>query len=55
MITRRVFVGTLAGGLLAARLAAERQQAAKAARMGYLAVSNLAAFPPARGFTSKTT
>jgi ABC-type uncharacterized transport system substrate-binding protein len=42
MITRRVFVGTLTGGLLAAPLAAQAQQAAKIARIGYLA-TNLAA------------
>ena len=39
MITRRMFVGTLAGGLLAAPLAAEAQQAAKIPRIGYLATS----------------
>jgi ABC-type uncharacterized transport system substrate-binding protein len=39
MITRRVFVGTLAGGLLAIPLAAEAQQAAKVARIGYLATN----------------
>jgi putative ABC transport system substrate-binding protein len=33
---RRAFIGTLAGGLLAAPLAAEAQQAAKIARIGYL-------------------
>ena len=44
MTTRRAFIGTLAGGLLAAPLAAEAQQAAKGARIGYLA-SNLAAGP----------
>jgi ABC-type uncharacterized transport system substrate-binding protein len=44
MITRRVFVGTLTGGLLAAPLAAEAQQAAKIARIGYLE-TNLAARP----------
>ena len=36
MITRRVFVGTLAGGLLAAPLAAEAQQARKVPRIGFL-------------------
>ena len=41
---RRAFIGTLAGGLLAAPLAAEAQQAAKVARIGYLAL-NLAASP----------
>ena len=43
---RRAFLGTLAGGLLAAPLAGEAQQAAKVARIGYLA-SNLAADPHA--------
>ncbi len=43
MITRRVFLGTLAGGLLAAPLAAA-QQAAKIARIGYLG-NNPAASP----------
>jgi putative ABC transport system substrate-binding protein len=37
--TRRAFIGTVAGGLLAAPLAAEAQQAAKIARIGYLAGS----------------
>ena len=41
---RREFVGTLAGGLLTAPLAAEAQQAAKVARIGYLA-GGLAASP----------
>jgi len=36
MITRRVFIGTLTGGLLAAPLAAEAQQAGKVPRVGYL-------------------
>ena len=44
MTTRREFIGTLAGGLLTAPLAAEAQQAAKIARIGYLA-GNLAAAP----------
>jgi putative tryptophan/tyrosine transport system substrate-binding protein len=35
-MNRRVFIGTLAGGLLAAPLAAERQQAGKTARAGNL-------------------
>jgi putative ABC transport system substrate-binding protein len=39
MICRRTFLGRLAGGLLAAPLAAEAQQAAKVARIGYLAGS----------------
>jgi putative ABC transport system substrate-binding protein len=43
-MNRRVFLGTLGGGLLAAPLAAEAQQAAKVARIGYL-VSNLATSP----------
>jgi putative tryptophan/tyrosine transport system substrate-binding protein len=41
---RREFIGTLAGGLLAAPLAAEAQQATKVPRIGYLA-NNLAAAP----------
>ncbi len=41
---RRAFIGTLAGGLLAAPLAAEAQQVAKVARIGYLA-TNLVANP----------
>jgi len=45
MITRRVFVGSLTGGLLAAPLAAEAQQAAKVARIGWLG-NNPAASPP---------
>jgi ABC-type uncharacterized transport system substrate-binding protein len=36
MITRRAFLGTLGGGLLAAPLAAEAQQAGKVYRIGYL-------------------
>ncbi len=36
MITRRVFVGSLTGGLLAAPLAAGAQQAGKVYRVGYL-------------------
>jgi ABC-type uncharacterized transport system substrate-binding protein len=36
MITRRVFVGFLAGGLLAVSLAAEAQKAGKVYRIGYL-------------------
>ena len=38
MITRRVFVGSLTGGLLAAPLAAEAQQAAKVYRIAYFQV-----------------
>jgi len=44
VITRRNFLGTLAGGLLAAPVAAEAQQAAKIPRIGFLAGS-LAANP----------
>jgi putative ABC transport system substrate-binding protein len=43
-VDRRAFIGTLTGGLLAAPLAAEAQQAAKVPRIGYLAL-NLAASP----------
>jgi putative ABC transport system substrate-binding protein len=42
--TRRAFIGTLAGGLLAAPLAVEAQQAAKVARIGYMS-PNLADWP----------
>jgi len=35
-VERRAFIGTLAGGLLAAPLAAEAQQAGKVWRVGYL-------------------
>src|SRR6266446_4245728 len=38
MITRRMFVGTLAGGIVVVPFAAEAQQAAKIARIGYLMV-----------------
>jgi len=44
VITRRTFIGTLVVSLLAAPLAAEAQQAAKVARIGYLA-GNLTASP----------
>jgi ABC-type uncharacterized transport system substrate-binding protein len=40
--TRRAFLGMLAGGLLAAPLAAEAQQAAKVARVGYLSLNRAA-------------
>jgi len=43
-VNRRAFVGTLAGGLLASRLAAEAQKPAKVARIGWLA-DNPAATP----------
>ena len=39
MIDRRSFIGSLAGGLLAAPLPIEAQQAAKVARIGYLTTS----------------
>ncbi len=37
-MNRRAFISTLAGGLLAAPLAAQAQQVAKIARIGWLAV-----------------
>jgi ABC-type uncharacterized transport system substrate-binding protein len=46
-VERRAFIGTLAGGLVAAPLAAEAQQPAKIARIGYLS-NNLAGNPLAR-------
>jgi len=49
MTDRRAFIGTLAGGLLAAPLAAEAQQAAKIARIGYL-TTNMAAGPVLEAF-----
>jgi len=49
MITRRVFVGTLGLGLLVAPLVAEAQQAAKVARIGWLA-TNLAVPPLPEAF-----
>jgi len=39
-VRRRAFLGTVAGGLLAAPFAAEGQQAAKIARIGYLTSIN---------------
>ena len=42
MTTRRAFIGTLAGGLLAAPLAAEGQQAGKVWRIGYLSSQSAA-------------
>jgi len=45
--TRREFIGTLAGSLLTAPLAAEAQQAAKVPRIGYVS-TNLAANPHLR-------
>jgi putative ABC transport system substrate-binding protein len=44
VIDRRAFIGTVAGALLAAPLAAEAQQAAKGPRVGYLG-TNLSASP----------
>ena len=44
MITRRAFISTLASSVVATPLAAEAQQAAKVARIGYLA-SSLAGNP----------
>jgi len=41
MITRRAFIETIVGGLLAAPLAAEAQQVAKVARIGYLVTGPL--------------
>jgi ABC-type uncharacterized transport system substrate-binding protein len=41
-VNRRAFLGTLTGGLLAAPLAAEAQQAAKVPRIGYLALNRAA-------------
>jgi putative ABC transport system substrate-binding protein len=47
MITRRVFIRTLAGGLVAVPLAASAQQAAKVARIGLL-TTNLSTGPHLR-------
>ena len=47
---RRRFIGTVASGLLAAPLAAEAQQAARIARIGYLATNVAGASPHAEGF-----
>ncbi len=49
MISRRAFLGTLAGNLLVAPRAASAQQAAKVARIGYLA-TNLAPSPYREAF-----
>ena len=40
MISRRAFLGTLTGSLLAAPLAAEAQQTGKVYRIGYLSASS---------------
>ena len=45
MLTRRVFLASLAGGLLAAPLAAEAQQAGKPARVGILALTTFTPVP----------
>src|SRR6266852_9576356 len=47
---RRVFIGSLAGGLLAAPLAAEAQPAAKIARIGYLSIDVAASVHPREAF-----
>jgi putative ABC transport system substrate-binding protein len=47
---RRAFLGTLAGSLLAAPLAGEAQQAAKIARIGYLATSLAVSPVPVEAF-----
>jgi putative ABC transport system substrate-binding protein len=44
---RRIFLGTLAGGLLAAPLAAEAQQSARIYRIGYLGPGSGSILPPA--------
>jgi putative ABC transport system substrate-binding protein len=46
MITRRVFVGSLTGGLLAAPLAADAQQAGKVPRIGFLGTRTLSDTSP---------
>jgi len=53
MMGRRTFLGTLGLSVLALPLATEAQQAAKVARIGWLAV-NLVASPHARGLPSRT-
>jgi hypothetical protein len=40
MMDRRAFIGTLAGGLLVAPLAAEVQQTARPPRVGYLGLGS---------------
>jgi len=44
VVTRRAFIGTLTGGLLAAPLAAEGQTAGKVWRIGFLGVADPARF-----------
>src|SRR5438309_3086047 len=43
LVNRRAFIGALAGGLLAAPLAAEAQQAGEVPRIGYLSFPSLSA------------
>jgi len=43
---RRAFIGSLAGGLLAAPFAADAQLSAKVPRIGYLSANSMAASPP---------
>ena len=51
MTTRRAFMGTLAGGLLAAPLAAEAQQAGRVSRIGYLSLFSASnPYPPSEAF-----
>ena len=50
MIDRRAFIGTLAGGLLAAPLAAEAQEPGKIARVGILAPTAPVPITPQPGF-----
>jgi len=47
-VERRAFIGTLTGGLLAAPLAAEGQQAKKVYRIGYLSAGSAATGPKSR-------
>src|SRR5262249_20408153 len=48
VITRRTFLGTLAGGLLAAPLAAEAQEAGKVWRIGLLSADSIELDKPYR-------
>jgi putative tryptophan/tyrosine transport system substrate-binding protein len=51
VISRRAFLGTVAGALLAAPLAAEAQQSGKVPRVGYLSVfSSSNPYPPSEAF-----
>ena len=51
MIDRRSFIGSLAGGLFAAPLAAEAQQAGKMPRLGYLSLFSASnPYPPSEAF-----